>query len=128
MNNVDKESFQKSVKEIFRGITSWSLVGNLGTDFRNCGRVPQEEKKFEREARGGGGGRGDTSLPLSLSLSMMMMMKGRNKVQGPMGGQCAREPPKGLALSRGSASCSAQDWEEHARAQQGREPRAEVKS
>lgn len=63
---------------------SLKLVGNLGTDFRNCGQVPQEQKKK------GGGRRGRKPTHLTPPFSVM---KGQ-KLKSRDPGACAQEAPR----------------------------------
>lgn len=51
VNNVDQKKKHKKLSRNQKGENSeksLKLVGNLGTDFRNCGHGPQEQAK-ERE-------------------------------------------------------------------------------
>lgn len=77
VNNVDQKK-KKKISRNQKGEYSeelLKLVGNLGTDFRNCGHGPQEQAKEKQREKVG-----KTNTPHSL----LMTRKGRDpKVSNP---------------------------------------------
>lgn len=98
---------------------SLKLVGNLGTDFRNCGHGPQEQAK-ERESE-----RRKNQHPT------LSWCRGKDETPRRDSQQCAVGPPEGFASGRtalSTASCSAQGWDREGLPNREEKTKAKVKS